>query len=112
MGRHDVECVPGFQLVTDPVRKDTASNTLDRYHPVELVRSSAERVVTPYFLAPDRCPQCQMLAGAKRKAVPKLWGNIEADRIGFAGLGNDLRDAKGVEMLGHGVRLDYHFASG
>ena len=64
-------------------------------------RGGAERIVAADFLAVDVRAQRQMLAGAEGEALAQLGRNFEPDRIGFAGFGNDLRDAERVEMLGH-----------
>ena len=53
-----------------------------------------------------------MLARAEGEALAQLGRDLETDRIGFAGLGNDLRDAERVEMLGQAKRLIYQVASG
>ena len=72
-----------------------------------LRRRGAERIIAPHFLAVDGRPQRQMLARLERERAAKLGRNFEADRIGFGGLGDDLRDFQRVKM-----HVIYQVASG
>ena len=83
---------PGFRLVADPVGKDAARDPLDGDHQILVGRRGAQRIVAPHFLAADLGPQRQMLPGLEAERVLKLLRHFEADRIGFVGLGHDLRD--------------------
>jgi hypothetical protein len=105
--RHDFDRVAGLEAIADPVRKNAAGDALDRDHPVLLGRRSAQRVVAANFLTADGRFQRQMLPGFEGESVAKFGGDFEADRIGFGGLGNDLRDLQRVEMRAH-----YQVASG
>ena len=66
-----------------------ADGALER---LRFVSWSAPRAEQANLFAADGRFQRQMLSGFEGESVAKLSGNFEADRIGFGGLGNDLRD--------------------
>jgi len=80
--------------------------------PVLLTGSGAERVIAPDLFAIQDGTKRQMLACLEHEAFTQLRRYFETNRIRLTGFGHDFGDAKRVEMLGHGTRLIYHFASG
>ena len=107
VGDHHLDRVARLELVADPVREEPAADALDGNHPVPVRRRRTQRIIAPYFLAVDRRPKRQMLSGPEAKSLAQIRGNFEADRIGFGGLRNDLRDLQRMEVGAH-----YQVASG
>ncbi len=99
--RHDVDFVTGFQMIADPVGKDSAGNPLHGHHQVAIRRGGAKRIVAADFLAANVGAKCQMLACLEAKRLLQLVGNGEPDRVRLVGLGHDFRNPKRVKMLGH-----------
>ena len=95
---HHVDRVAGLQLIADPVGEQPAADALDGHHPVGLVGRGAQRVIAAHFLAVDRRAKRQMLTRLERESLAQLGRDFEADRIGFGGLRDDLRDLQRVEM--------------
>ncbi len=104
LGRGDVDTRALPQQFVDEARKASAVDLPHRDPQFPLVDAGADRIGPPAFLAVDRRPHGQVLAGPEREFVAKLLRHGEGDRHAVGRLLPAIDDFERVEPAQAGLK--------
>jgi hypothetical protein len=95
--RHDVELVAAFEFIRRPVRKCSAVNLLHGNADLAIVRTRADRIGAPDFLAIEHGAEREVLAGRESVVAREFAGDRKGHRYGIGRLAAEVVDGQAMK---------------